>query len=161
MVSAASSKSLRPFKGNAVKYFCEAFLVMEWWSDCFRSTRLAKKNVLEAGTLRLRPGWADTTSAGAVRPRNSADDSQRPGGPTHKKGEASQLVSAFQAFDSTQRFFPGPYSPGKGCVGLPGLNRNLTRFDFTVFLLVKTLHSVAVTALNGTRRLVHYPQFLF
>ena len=79
----------------------------------------------------------------AVRPRNSADDSQRPGGPTHKKGEASQLVSAFQAFDSTQRFFPGPYSPGKGCVGLPGLNRNLTRFDFTVFLLVKTLHRVA------------------
>ena len=94
--------------------------------------RVAKKNVREAGTLRLRPEWADTTSA-AVRPRNSADDSQRPGGPTHKKGEASQLVSAFQAFDSTQRFFPGPYSPGKGCVGLPGLNRNLTRFDFTVF----------------------------
>ncbi|MCA9011556.1 MAG: hypothetical protein KDB01_17510, partial [Planctomycetaceae bacterium] len=50
---------------------------------------------------------------------------------------------AFQAFDSTQRFLPGPDSPGKGCVGLPGLNRNLTRFDFTVFLLVKTLHSVA------------------
>ncbi len=83
--------------GNAVKHFCEAFLVMEWWSDCLHSTRLAKKNVREAGTLRLRPGWADTTSAGAVRPRNSADDSQRPGGPTHKKGEASQLVSAFQA----------------------------------------------------------------
>ena len=119
--------------GNAVKHFCEAFLVMEWWSDCLHSTRLAKKNVREAGTLRLRPGWADTTSAGAVRPRNSADDSQRPGGPTHKKGEASQRVSAFQAFDSTQRFFPGPYSPGKGCVGLPGLNRNLTRFDFTDF----------------------------
>ena len=107
--------------------------MMEWWSDCLHSTRVAKKNVREAGTLRLRPGWADTTSAGAVRPRNSADDSQRPGGPTHKKGEASQLMSAFQAFDSTLRFFPGPYSPGKGCVGLPGLNRNLTRFDFTVF----------------------------
>ena len=119
--------------GNAVKHFCEAFLVMEWWSDCLHSTRVAKKNVREAGTLRLRPGWADTTSAGAVRPRNSADDSQRPGGPPHKKGEASQLVSAFQAFDSTQRFFPGPYSPGKGGVGLPGLNRNLTRFDFTAF----------------------------
>ena len=133
MVSAASSKSLRPLKGNAVKHFCEAFLVMKWWSDCLHSTRVAKKNVREAGTLRLRPGWADTTSAGAVRPRNSADDSQRPGGPPHKKGEASQLVSAFQAFDSTQRFFPGPYSPGKGCVGLPGLNRNLTRFDFTAF----------------------------
>ena len=137
MVSAASSKSLRPLKGNAVKHFCEAFLVMKWWSDCLHSTRVAKKNVREAGTLRLRPGWADTTSAGAVRPRNSADDSQRPGGPTHKKGEASQLVSAFQAFDSTQRFFPGPYSPGKGCVGLPGLNRNLTRFDFTFFCLSK------------------------
>ena len=54
--------------GNAVKHFCEAFLVMEWWSDCLHSTRLAKKNVREAGTLRLRPGWADTTSAGAVRP---------------------------------------------------------------------------------------------
>ena len=105
--------------------------------------RASGKNVREAGTLRLRPGWADTTSPGAVRPRNSADDSQRPGGPTHKKGEASQLVSAFQAFDSTQRFLPGPDSPGKGCVGLPGLNRNLTPFDFTVFLLVKTLHSVA------------------
>jgi hypothetical protein len=52
-------------------------------------------------------------------------------------------VSAFQAFDSTQRFFTGPYSPGKGCVGLPGLNRNLTRFDFTVFFLVKILHSIA------------------
>ena len=113
---------------------------------CRRRTCERKKYVLEAGTLRLRPGWADTTSAGAARPRNSADDSQRPGGPTHKKGEASQLVSAFQAFDSTQRFFPGPYSPGKGCVGLPGLNRNLTRFDFTVFLLVKTLHSVALRA---------------
>ena len=110
-----------PRSDNAVKHFCEAFLVKEWWSDCLHSTRLAKKNVREAGTLRLRPGWADTTSAGAVRPRNSADDSQRPGGPTHKKGEASQLVSAFQAFDSTQRFFPGPYSPGKGCVGPQGL----------------------------------------
>jgi hypothetical protein len=131
---------------NAVKRFCDAFLVMKWWSDCLHSTRVAKKNVREAGTLRLRPGWADATSAGAVRPRNSADDSQRPGGPTHKKGEASQLVSAFQAFDSTQRFFPGPYSPGEGCVDLPGLNRNLTRFDFTVFLLVKTLHSVALRA---------------
>ena len=108
-----------------------------------------EEEVREAGTLRLRPGWADTTSAGAVRPRNSADDSQRPGGPTHKKGEASQLVSAFQAFDSTQRFFPGPYSPGKGCVGLPGLNRNLNRFDFTVFLLVKTLHSVACQGRRG------------
>ena len=107
---------------NAVKHFCEAFLVMEWWSDCLHSTRPATKNVREAGTLRLRPGWADTTSAGAVRPRNLADDSQRPGGPTHKKGEASQLVSAFQAFDSTQRFFQGPYSTGKGCVGLPCLN---------------------------------------
>ncbi|MCA9011738.1 MAG: hypothetical protein KDB01_18420, partial [Planctomycetaceae bacterium] len=30
-----------------------------------------------------------------------------------------------------------------GCVGLPGLNRNLTRFDFTAFLLVKILHDVA------------------
>jgi uroporphyrinogen-III synthase len=57
-------------------------------------------------------------------------------------------VSAFQAFDSTQRFFPGPYSPGKGCVGLPGLNRNLTRFDFTVFLPVKTLLSVAFQAIR-------------
>ena len=93
---------------------------MEWWRDCLHSTRLAKKKVREEGTLRLRPG-----------------------GPTHKTGEASQLVSAFQAFDSTQRFLPGPDSPGKGCVGLPGLNRNLTRFDFTAFLLVKTLHSVA------------------
>ena len=98
--------------------------MMEWWSDGLHSTRLAKKKVREAGTLRLRPGWADTTSAGAVRPRNSA---------------------AFQAFDSTHRFFPGPYSPGKGCVGLPGLNRNRTRFDFTVLLLVKILHSVAPT----------------
>ena len=69
-----------------------------------------------------------------------------PEGPTLQKSEASQLVSAFQAFDSTQRFLPGPDSPGKGCVGLPGLNRNLTRFDFTVFLLVKILHSVAFQA---------------
>ena len=84
MVSAASSKSLRPLKGNAVEHFCEAFLVMEWWSDCLHSTRLAKKNVREAGTLRLRPGWADTTSAGAVRPchypRFSCPQSARPTG---------------------------------------------------------------------------------
>ena len=110
-----------------------------------------KMNVREAGTLRLRPGWADTTSAGAVRPRNSADDSQRPGGPTHKKGEASQLVSAFQAFDSTQRFFPGPYSPGKGCVGLPGLNRNRTRFDFAVFCLSKRFTALTVGGPHFTR----------
>ena len=126
---------------------------MEWWSDCLHSTRVAKKNVREAGTLRLRPEWADTTSAGAVRPRNSADDSQRPGGPTHKKGEASQLVSAFQAFDSTQRFFPGPYSPGKGCVGLPGLNRNLTRFDFTVFCLSKYFTALRDGSACGTRKI--------
>jgi hypothetical protein len=53
-------------------------------------------------------------------------------------------VSAFQAFDSTQRFFPGPYSPGKGCVGLPGLNRNFTRFDFTFVCLSKSFTALPI-----------------
>ena len=66
-----------------------------------------------------------------------------------EKGEASQLVSAFQAFDSTQRFLPGPYSPGKGCVGLPGLNRNLTRVDFTVFCLSKRFTALLVRGEGG------------
>jgi hypothetical protein len=117
---------------------------MEWWSNCLHSTRLAKKNVRKGRHLAFKARMGQHNLCRGREAPDSADDSQRPEGPTHQKSEVSQLVSAFQAFDSTQRFFPGPYSPGRGCVGLPGLNRNLTRFDFTVFLLVKILHSVAV-----------------
>ena len=50
----------------------------------------------------FRPGRADTTSAGAVRPRNSTKENQRPGGAdTAKCANATQPVSAFQAFDSS------------------------------------------------------------
>jgi len=74
--------------------------LMSSFGDRVRSSQIVNDNWGGVRHFAFRPGWADTSSAGAVRPRNSTEETQRPGGPTQ------QNVLTLRA-----------------CVGLSGLNR--------------------------------------
>jgi|GEM_PF-2368538 len=72
----------------------------------------------------FRPEWADTTFAGAVRPRNYFRVTKRPGGLTH--ADRRKYVGP-PGLEAHYNLIPVAHATGSGCANPPGLNRNTTQ----------------------------------
>lgn len=112
------------------------------------------ENSSRGGRFAFRPGWADTTSAGAERPRNSIEGNQRPGGGPAQQN-VRRLLWLCQPFRPLVYLCSPPvaHATGKGYVGLSGLTRSLI-VPLSSFSLVEILHSVAFTVLAHEDRAV-------
>ena len=81
------------------------------------ANQIVNKTFSRGRQLAFRPDWVGTAFAGAVRPRNSNKETQRPEVPTQQNAiRLPNLCRAFSPLSSSQ-FLPGPDGPGRGCVG--------------------------------------------
>jgi len=97
-------------------------------------------NVLRwAGEFAFRPGWADTASAGAVRPRNCLKGTKGPKGRHSKMRRVYSTCVGLSGLWFMRGQTPVAHATGRGCVGLPGLNRTRIASTSCVFTVQKSL----------------------